>query len=195
MSDRRQHPRYILMPPLAGRALIDDLGQVEADLIDVSIEGAKMSLSVSAEAQSRLLSGEERSMAATFVRSSAAPWKFVLIHSRLTTIAAAANGGSRCVVGGRFVVAPTFAAADLKALLAARAACCAVREGAVLQVQGAANLAAVQGFVTQAVKAVGVEVKQVDLSAVRLLERDATQAWLADAARKYPALEIVAAQG
>lgn len=180
-----------MMPPLTGRVLVDELGQVEAELLDVSIEGAKMSLTVSPDGQTRLLSGDERSMAATFSRPDGAPWKFVLIHSRLTTIAAAAHGGSRCVVGGRFMVAPTFGAVQLEALLTAKAACCAERNGDVLRVQGAVSLAAVQGFVAQATKVATVEIRQIDLAAVHLLEREATLAWIGEAAKKHPALQFI----
>lgn len=195
MFERRQHVRYILMPPQAGRALIDDIGQVEAQLLDVSIEGARMALAVDTDAQARLLAGNERSMAATFARPNGAPWKFVLIHSRLTTIAAAAAGGSRCVVAGRMVVAPSFGSADLESLIVANAACCAVANAAALQIRGAATLAIVQTFVAQAARAGAETIRAVDLSAVRLLERDATLSWLVEAAGVHPALAFVLPQG
>ncbi len=195
MFERRQHARYILMPPLAGRALIDEIGQAEAQLLDVSIEGARMALAVDPDAQARLLAGTERSMAATFARPDGAPWKLVLIHSRLTTIAAAASGGSRCVVAGRMVVAPSFGNADLESLIGANAACCAVAQAAALQVRGAATLAIVQNFVAQAARAGAETIRSVDLSGVRLLERDATLSWLAEAGSKHPALEFVLPQG
>lgn len=188
MFDRRQHPRYILVPPLAGRALVDDIGQVEAELLDASAEGARLSLIIDGAGQSLLLSGTERSIAATIGRPSGNPWKFVLVHSRMTTIAAAATGGSRCVVGGRFVVAPTFGVADLDAMLVSKTACRVVQRGAVLLLEGAANLAMLQSHVAPAAK---TDIACIDLSALHLLERDAMRAWIAEAANKYPALEFI----
>lgn len=195
MSERRQHARYILMPPLAGRVLIDDIGPTEAQLIDVSIDGARMALTVDVGSQARLLAGSERSMAATFARPGGAPWKFVLIHNRLTTITAVASGGSRCVIAGNMVATPTFSAADLDGLIAANAACCAVVDTAILQARGAATLAVVQSLVAQAAHAGPDAIRAIDLSALRLLEREATLSWLADAERKHPSLEFVLPQG
>lgn len=191
MFERRQHPRYILMPPLPGRALVDDLGQVEAELLDASIEGARLSLAVDGQAQTALLSGAERSIAATIVRPGGNSWKFVLIHSRMTTIAATPTGGSRCVVGGRFVVAPTFGVADLDAMLLSKTACRVVRRGDALLLEGAANLALLQSHVTPAAK---TDLARIDLSALHLIERDLMRTWLAEAARKYPALQFVLPQ-
>lgn len=188
MFERRQHPRYILMPPLAGRALVDDVGQVEAELLDASTEGARLSLAIDGPGRALLLSGEERSIAATIGRPSGNPWKLVLIHSRMTTIAAAPTGGSRCIVGGRFVVAPTFGVADLDAMLLSKTACRVAHRGDALLLEGATNLATLQSHVTLAAK---TDIARVDLSSLHLLERDAMQAWLAEAVNKYPALEFI----
>lgn len=196
MGERREHPRYFLMPPLAGRALIDEIGQADAQLLDASVDGARMVLAVDADSQARLLTGNERSMAATFARPTGAPWKFVLVHhSSLTTITAAASGDSRCVVAGRMGAVPSFSSANLEALIAANAACCTIVDAAVLRVRGAATLAAVQSFVAQAAKAGVDTIRAIDLSALRLLEREATLSWLADAGRKHPSLEFVLPQG
>lgn len=188
MFERRQHSRYVLMPPLSGRAQADDLGQVDAELLDTSIEGARLSLVVDDVGQALLLSGAERSIAATFGRPGGNPWKFVLIHSRMTTVTAVAAGGSRCIVGGRFVAAPTFGVADLDAMLGSKAACRVELRNDVLVLKGAANLAMLQGYVAQAAR---METSRIDLSALHLIELDTMQAWIAEAAKKYPALEFI----
>jgi hypothetical protein len=194
MLERRLHPRYILMPPLKGRALVDEVGQVDAELIDVSIDGARLALTVGADVQARLQSGPERSVAATFVRPGAMPWKLTLIHSRLTMVPPAASAAARCLVAGRFVTVPTFGSADLEGLVDARSACCATREGSSLRIRGGATLAVVQSHVAMLAKAAPADIDRVDLSGARLLERDATLAWIAAAGADYPALRFLTPQ-
>jgi hypothetical protein len=106
----------------------------------------------------------------------------------MTTVMATPSGGSRCIVGGRFVVTPTFGANDLHAMLASKTACSMTQHGNVLLMEGAANLATVQSHVAQAAKA---DISRVDMASLHMIERDATRAWLTEAGKKYPGLEII----
>ena len=114
MHERRQHTRYQLTPPLRGRASIDDFGQCDAQLIDVSIEGAQMILELgNAEALARFLALQEKAINCAFPRSGGMPWKFVLLHTRMTTVNEDDAVGGKCVIAGRFVAVPNFTEADL----------------------------------------------------------------------------------
>ncbi len=122
MLERRQHLRYELTPPLPGRAFIDGGEQFEAHLLDISIDGARLALSLDgADNWGTLLSGLEKTITGVFARPSGVPWKFVLLHTRMTELALG-RVDTDCVVAGRFLSVPTFTAADLDILVAANLA-------------------------------------------------------------------------
>lgn len=119
MHERRSHPRYQLTPPLPGRAFIDGIGQFEARLLDVSIEGARMRLELdSPDDLARFLAVGEKGITGAFARPEGTPWKFVLLHTRMTTLSADGSAGAACVIAGRFVAVPNFTIADLDQLVA-----------------------------------------------------------------------------
>jgi hypothetical protein len=119
MHERRSQPRYQLTPPLRGRAFIDVIGQFEAQLLDVSVDGARMLLEVnSPDDLARFLAAEEKGITGVFARPEGTPWKFVLLHTRMTTLNAAASAGAACEIAGRFVAVPNFTVADLERLAA-----------------------------------------------------------------------------
>lgn len=119
MHERRSHARYQLTPPLHGRAFIDGIGQFDAQLLDVSIHGARMILQLSSpDDLARFLTAEEKGITSVFARPVGVPWKFVLLHTRRTTLNAAGTAGAACVIAGRFVSVPTFTLADLDRLAA-----------------------------------------------------------------------------
>ena len=119
MHERRAHPRYQLDPPLSGRAFIDAIGQFDAQLLDVSADGARMLLELnSPDDLARFLAAREKGITGAFARPEATPWKFVLLHTRMTTLNAAGSAGAACVIAGRFVAVPNFTVADLERLVA-----------------------------------------------------------------------------
>jgi hypothetical protein len=125
MDERRSHPRYQLAPPLRGRAFIDAIGQFDAQLLDVSVDGARMTLELkSPDDLVRFLAAREKGITGAFARPEGPPWKFVMLHTRRTTLNADGSAGAACVIAGRFVEVPNFTVADLERLVAE---CLAVR--------------------------------------------------------------------
>jgi len=123
MDERRSQPRYQLTPPLHGRAFIDAIGQFDAQLLDVSVDGARMLLELSSpDDLVRFLAAAEKGITGAFSRPEGAPWKFVMLHTRRTTLNAAGSAGAACVIAGRFVEVPSFTVADLERLVAERLA-------------------------------------------------------------------------
>ncbi|RLJ62856.1 hypothetical protein [Sulfurisoma sediminicola] len=123
MLERRAHPRYQLIPPLRGRAFIDAIGQFEAQLLDVSVDGVRLLLHMSnPDDLARFLVATEKSITATFGRPEGEPWKFALLHTRMTTLDAAGSAGAQCLIASRFVTVPNFTVADLERLVAERQA-------------------------------------------------------------------------
>ena len=119
MLERRARLRYRLNPPLPGRAFIDGIGQFDAQLLDVSTEGARMTLALNpADDPARFAAAGEKGVTAVFARPDGVPWKLVLLHTRLTP-SNAAGSAAACDVAGRFVDVPSFTAADLDQLVAA----------------------------------------------------------------------------
>ncbi len=119
MNERRAHLRYQLTPPLPGRAYIDAIGQFDAQLLDVSVEGARMLLQLGGAGDlARFLAVSEKGITGAFARPAEPPWKFVLLHTRMTTLNGDGGPGAACVIAGRFTEVPTFSAADLERLLA-----------------------------------------------------------------------------
>jgi hypothetical protein len=123
MQERRAQPRYQLIPPLRGRVLIDAVGQFEAQLLDVSLDGARLLLQMnSPDDLAGLLAAREKNMTATFARPGGEPWKFALLHARSTTLDAPAGKSVACMIASRFVTVPNFTVADLEALVKQRLA-------------------------------------------------------------------------
>lgn len=121
--ERRRHTRYQLTPPLRGRASIDLFGQCDAQLIDLSIEGAQMILELGTpDALARFLGLKEKAINCAFPRSGGVPWKFVLLHTRMTTVSEDDAATGKCVIAGRFVAVPNFTAADMEQMVTARLA-------------------------------------------------------------------------
>lgn len=119
MQERRSQPRYRMTPPLPGRAFIDAVGQFDAQLLDVSEDGARMVLAPeSAEDLARFLGAGEKGVTGAFGRPEGAPWKFVLLHTRTTALEADGGVSAACVIAGRFVAVPSFTVADLERLVA-----------------------------------------------------------------------------
>lgn len=126
MLERRSQPRYQLTPPLRGRAFIDGIGQFDAQLLEVSVHGVRMMLQLSSpDDLARFLAAGEKGITSAFTRPEGAPWKFVLLHTRITTLTAADSAGAACAIAGRFIAAPNFTLADLERLVAERLAVCA----------------------------------------------------------------------
>jgi hypothetical protein len=123
MVERRARPRFQLIPPLRGRAFIDAVGQFDAKLLDVSVDGARLQLHMgNPDHLSRFLAAREKGITAAFPQSGGAPWKFVMLHTRATTLEAQGSAGAECVIAGRFVAVPNFTIADLDRLVAAKQA-------------------------------------------------------------------------
>ena len=123
MQERRAHPRYQLIPPLLGRAFVDGIGQFEAQLLDVSVDGVRLLLQIGTPDElARFLAATEKSITATFGRPEGEPWKFALLHTRMTTLDATGSAGARCLIAARFVAVPNFTVADLEGLVAKRLA-------------------------------------------------------------------------
>jgi len=119
MQERRHYPRYRLTPSLPGRAYIDAIGQFDAQLIDVSVEGARMTLDLgNADDLARFIAADEKGITGAFARPEGAPWKFVLLHTRMTTVSEEGGAAGRCEIAGRFVVVPSFTVADVEQLVA-----------------------------------------------------------------------------
>jgi hypothetical protein len=123
MQERRAQPRYQLIPPLRGRVFIDAVGQFDAQLLDVSVEGVRLLLQMdNPDDLARFLAAKEKNMTATFARPGDEPWKFALLHTRSTTLDAPAGKGVACMIASRFVSVPNFTVADLDRLVAERQA-------------------------------------------------------------------------
>ncbi|MDP2792553.1 MAG: hypothetical protein Q8O25_00485 [Sulfurisoma sp.] len=119
MLERRSQLRYQLTPPLPGRAFVDGVGQFDAQLLDVSVEGARIWVAVNdADEMACFVATREKGVTGVFARPQGAPWKFVLLHTRATTCNADGSADAACVIAGRFVSVPTFTVADMERLVA-----------------------------------------------------------------------------
>lgn len=118
MQERRSQRRYQLTPPQRGRAFVDGIGQFDAQLLDVSVEGARLMLELSSpDDLARFLATAEKGITAVFAQPAGTPWKVVLLHTRMTSLEAAGSAGANCVIAGRFVAVPSFTVADLERLV------------------------------------------------------------------------------
>jgi hypothetical protein len=123
MQERRAQPRYQLIPPLRGRVFVDAVGQFDAQLLDVSLDGVRLLLQMgSPDGLAGFLAAREKNMTATFGRPGGEPWKFALLHTRSTTLDAPAGKGAACMIASRFVSVPNITVADLDRLVLERLA-------------------------------------------------------------------------